>query len=87
MMQIIYHSDFKKSVQKAPKSQKKKLAKLIEVLRGDPFHPLLHTKRLSGKLAKFLSFRITRDWRVIFKFLSAEAVQLVDVGNRKDIYR
>ncbi|MBI2459523.1 MAG: type II toxin-antitoxin system RelE/ParE family toxin [Parcubacteria group bacterium] len=52
-----------------------------------PFHPLLHAKRLSGKLAGLLSFRITRDWRVIFQFNDPETIQLLRVKHRKDVYR
>ncbi len=60
-MRIVYHSDFFKSSRKIPQSQQEKLTELIELVQKNPFHPSLHTKRLNGKLAGFLSFRITRD--------------------------
>lgn len=48
---------------------------------------MLHTKYLTGRLPGLLSFRITRDWRVIFKFNDAHTIQLIRVRHRKDIYR
>ncbi len=49
--------------------------------------PKLHSKPLVGKLKGFYSFRITRNWRVIFSFLDRETIFLIDVAHRKDIYR
>lgn len=70
-----------------PVTQQQKLAKLLEHLVENPYHPLLHTKHLSGELVGLLSFRITRDWRVIFHFIDAGTIQLLRAGNRKNIYR
>ena len=87
MIRIVYHSDFLKSAKHLPQKQQKKLSELVELLERNPFHPLLHTTRLTGELIGFLSFRITRDWRVIFQFLDVETVQLLRVKHRKDAYR
>lgn len=86
-MQVVYHDDFLKSAARLPKSQQKKLANLIELMVANPYHPLLHTKRLTGELLGTLSFRITRDWRVIFQFLDPQKVYLLRVRHRKDSYR
>jgi addiction module RelE/StbE family toxin len=87
MIQIFYHPSFRKSADKLPKIQQEKLAELIELLSSNPFNPLLHTKRLTEKLSGFFSFRITRDWRVFFRFLDQETIQLLRVKHRKDVYR
>lgn len=87
MIRIVYHANFLKSSAHLPQAQQQKLAKLIGVFQENPFHSLLHTKRLTKELAGFLSFRITRDWRVIFQFLDADTIQLLRVRNRKDAYR
>ena len=87
MIRIIYHQNFLKSAEKLPKIQQEKLARLLELLENNPFHSLLHTKRLAKELTGFLSFRITRDWRVIFQFLKPDVIQLLRVKHRKDIYR
>jgi len=87
MSQIVYSKGFLKSVKAIPKECQRKLSKLLEIFQEQPFHSLLHTKHLSGELSGFLSFRITRDWRVIFRFESPEVIKLIRVANRKDIYR
>ena len=86
-MIIVYHRNFLKSARKLPETEQIKLAELLEILKQNPFHPLLHTKRLTKELSGFLSFRITRDWRVIFQFTNAATIQLLRVKNRKDAYR
>lgn len=86
-MQVIYHSNFLKSAKKLPKPQQEKLSCLVEVLQNNPYPSSLHTKRLAENLAGLLSFKITRDWRVIFQFLDQNTIQLLRVKHRKDIYR
>lgn len=86
-MQFIYSGQFIANSKKLPVSIQNKLAKLLDIFSADPFHPLLHTKRLSGKLISQYSFRITRDWRALFVYESRDIIKLIDVGHRKDIYR
>ncbi len=86
-MRVILERDFLKSAAELPKGIKKKLAKSIGVLEENPYSSLLHTKKLTGELTGLFSFRITRDWRVIFYFRDPETICVVDIGNRKDIYR
>lgn len=87
MIQIVYSNYFIKTVRKLPVKQQEKLTELLEILKKNPFYPLLHTKSLSEQLTGFYSFRITREWRVIFQFIAPEKIQLVEVGHRKDIYK
>jgi len=86
-MRVLFSKRFVKSIGTLPKDIHKKLDRLLELMRTDPYHPLLHTRRLSGDMAGYLSFRVTRDWRVIFQFISPNEIQLVELGNRKDIYK
>lgn len=87
MIQVAYSNYFLKSVKKLGGKHREKLAELLEILRQNPFSSLLHTKALTGKLTGFYSFRITRDWRVIFQFVTPEKIKLTDIGHRKDIYK
>lgn len=87
MIVLVYSNHFLKSAKKLPKLQQDKLAKLLEVLQKNPFNSKLHTKPLVGQLSGLYSFRITRDWRVIFQFLSPDKIHLVDIGHRKEIYK
>lgn len=87
MIAVQYSDYFLRSARKLPKEQQEKLVPRIELLSENPFHPKLHSKHLTGKLSGLYSFRITRDWRVIFQFVSPQQIELIDVANRKDIYR
>lgn len=86
MIRLVYGDSFLKSLKKLPPDQQRKTAQLLETVKIGPFQPLLHTKKLTGKLTGFLSFRITRDYRVIFRFLDPETIQLLRAMHRKDIY-
>ena len=86
-MTIIYGNSFLKSARKISPTHQKKLADLISILQKNPFNPLLHTKPLSGSLSGLYSFRITREWRVIFQFINIDTIKLLLVGHRKDIYQ
>lgn len=89
MPRVLESEPFSKATRKLPKSQQDKLGILVELLRSNPNDPLLHTKRLSGKMSDWYSFRITRDWRVTFKYLDEEdeTILLLNVAHRKDVYR
>ena len=87
MIILVYSNRFLKSARKLPKQQQKKLVNLLEIIQGNPFHSQLHTKSLTGQLSGLYSFRITRDWRVIFRFLSPDKIQLLNLNHRKDIYK
>jgi len=86
-VKISFKDGFHKSAKVFNKKQRDKLADLVVLLSRNPFNKKLHTKPLGGKLAGLYSFRITRDWRVIFKFLSPQEILVIKVGNRKDIYK
>jgi len=73
-MEIVYSKNFVESAKLLPKSIKKKLAGLLGIFKENPFHQKLHTKPLVGKLKGYYSFRITRDWRVIFSFLNPKNI-------------
>lgn len=87
MIEILYGSRFWKQARTLPKAQQEKLALLIPLLQNNPFDSLLHTKRLDPPLDGTLAFRITRDWRVQFRFIDGTSIQLMNVKHRKDIYR
>ena len=87
MVAIYYGKNFLKSAKNLQQPQQEKLAKLLENLAKNPYERKLHTKHLTGKLSGLYSFRITRDYRVIFQFLSPNEIQLVEIAHRKDIYK
>jgi len=86
-MNVVYSRNFLKAVSHLPVQIQEKLDELLAILAEEPFHALLHTKQLAGELRESYSFRVTRDWRVIFEFETRDTIRLVAVGHRKDIYR
>ncbi len=87
MIRILEGIHFASDAHKLPRSAQVKLSFLLELFRINPFDPRLHTKPLTEPLRGLFAFRITRDWRVIFKFLSSHEILLSRVKHRKDIYR
>lgn len=87
MIEVRFGIRFLRSAKQLPTPFQKKLAQCLLLLQKQPFDVRLHTKRLSGEFTGFLSFRINRDWRVIFLFENPQTIILQEVGHRKDIYR
>ncbi len=87
MIRVYYAKKFLKQVKSLPIVQQKKLTQMIELLRQNPNDSRLHSKRLQGEMKDLLSFRITRDWRVTFRFFESDSVEIMEVEHRKDIYR
>lgn len=85
--EIVYDSDFLRDVRKLPSECQNKLAELIVIFQKDPFDPKLHTKPLAAPLQGVFSFRITRDYRVGFKFLATHVIRLLAADNRDQIYK
>jgi len=86
-MQVTYDKTFLKSVQKIPAAQQRILARKLELLQQNPYDSRLHTKALSTPLTGIYSFRITREYRVLFRFIDPEIIFLVTAKHRKDVYR
>lgn len=85
--EIVYGGGFLKDARALPKPTQKKLAALLELLLHDAFEPRLHTKPLSPPLHGKYSFRITRDWRVIFEFIAPHTIYLLAIDRRDRIYK
>lgn len=86
-MKLLFDRKFLKLASKIPQNQQRKLAQLLTILERDPFDARLHTKQLSTPLEGIFSFRITREYRVLFRFISEDTIFLMQVRHRKDIYK
>lgn len=87
MNQLRYKKEFLKKFVALPKGIQAAYAELEKEFIENPFHPHLHTKGLHGKLRNHYSFRITRDYRVVFEFAAEAEIHLITVGHRRDIYK
>ena len=84
--EVFYSASFVKDARKLPQDAQEKLGDLLDLLRENAFDPRLHTKALSKPLSGKFSFRITRDWRVGFRFVAPHMIHLLVVERRDQIY-
>lgn len=85
--EIIYDDGFLKDARQLPIEISGKLSELLEILRKDSFDPRLHTKPLGAPLQGLFSFRITKNYRVGFKFLADYVIRLLVADRRDKIYK
>ncbi len=82
---IYYHNQFKKSFQRLPNDIQRKAKERVRIFRENPFHPLLDTYKLHGKLREQWSFSVKGQYRIIFLFDNNDTIFL-DIGPH-DIYK
>ena len=94
MVKLVWGSSFKRAYKKSIKGRRDlrdKLVELLEIFQNDPFHPILKTHKLSGKLEGLWAFVVEYDCRVIFKFVEnpdtkEKEALLVDIGRHDEVY-
>lgn len=88
-MKISYHKDFVKHFDKRIKSHPnlvKKYKKRYKIFIENKSHPLLKDHKLKGELKGKRSFSITGDIRVIYRELSYNIVEFLDIGTHTQVY-
>lgn len=83
---IHYSSEFIKGFKNLPKNIKKLAVGQELIFRNNPKDPRLHLKILKGRLKGLCSFRVTRNYRVLFAWKDKENVLFYEIGDRKFIY-
>lgn len=78
---IYYSSHFLKRYKKLPEFLKAAGSERELIFRKDCLNPKLDTHKLKGKLQDLWSFSITHKHRIVFRFLTGDAVLFVDVGD------
>ncbi len=89
MIKLVWGSSFRRAYKKTLKSKPdldKKFWKLISLFERDPFHPMLKTHKLSGKLKGLWAFVVEYDCRVVFEFMGKDKAILVDIGTHDEVY-
>lgn len=82
---IKYSPEFVKSLARLPKNQLKNLATKEKIFLQNPFHPLLRTHKLGGKLEGFYAFSVSYHWRIVFHFKGRDIV--FDAVGTHAVYR
>ncbi|MCI0532744.1 type II toxin-antitoxin system RelE/ParE family toxin [bacterium] len=85
-MEIVLGPDFERRLAKLPKRTQSMCYAQISRFKKNPRDARLHVKKLHGLGAAY-SFRITREYRVLFYFHAKDIVILFAIGHRKNIYR
>lgn len=86
MIEIQTTHTFDKLFLKLPRKIQTKAAEKTELFKQNAFHPSLRTEKLSPKRHNVWSFRVDRTYRVVFKFMSNDMVELRYIGHHNEIY-
>jgi proteic killer suppression protein len=86
MLELSTTATFDRLFSKLPKAIQRKAATKTDLFRENPFHPSLRTEKLHPKHQEVWSFRVDRAYRVIFKFLGPDHVELRFIGHHHSIY-
>lgn len=87
MATVQFAPHFLRQAKQLPMPIKSVLKEQIRRLQENPGDVRLHVKALHGKLSGLFSFRITRNYRVIYKIDAGTIYILLAVDDRKDVYR
>lgn len=87
MVEIFVTAEFENHYQNLSSVLKRKAEKQERIFCENPFHPSLHTEKLEPKEREVWSFRIDRNYRVIFRFLDGGKVLFLTVGPHDWVYR
>jgi len=87
MIEIIATKEFKKYYQALPKEIQKKAIKQQRLFCQNPFYPSLNTEKLEPKGRQAWSFRIDRDYRIVFRFIDQNKVVFLVCGHHSWIYK
>jgi len=83
---IFKKGHFEKKYKRLPEYIRIDLNFKIDLLLKDPFHPLLHTHALHGRLTNFFAFYLRDGFRVLFD-IRGDIILLHDVGSHNKYRR
>lgn len=82
---IVFSSHFKRSIKRIDTKLRVKMWNCIRLFQEYPFHATLKTHKLAGRRDGMYAFRVTNDYRIIFRF-SDEQVALLEALITHDEY-
>ncbi len=59
----------------------KKFKKQAKIFQENPRYPSLNTELLEPESARIYSFRIDRKYRVVFVFINADEIEIIDIND------
>ena len=86
-MEVIATAEFRALFNTLPLPIKKKVVKQREIFCKNPFYNSLNTEKLELKNKQIWSFRIDKNYCVVFRFLESNRALFLVVGPHQWIYR
>ena len=86
-MQVVFSKNFTKKYTRLNKSLKDKFKSKLDIFMVDNKNPSLNVHYLHGKYDGFYSFNVNADFRVIFRYISADLVEIVTIGTHSELYK
>lgn len=87
MIEISVTDEFRRRYQELPVVIKNKAVRKESIFRQNPFHASLQTEKLSPKQREVWSFRIDREYRIVFRFTSSNNILFLTCGHHHFVYR
>ncbi len=85
-VKIIFSSHYVRAAKKVPRTIFLIINHKVAIFQNDPFHLFLHTHKLVGKLLGHHAFSVTRDYRIIFRFVDTTTVLFESIGRHDEVY-
>ena len=79
-------SNFRKKFDNLSKEVQKITVSKIIIFENNFLHPGLNVHKLKGKFSAFWAFYVTKNYRILFRFLKANEVIYYDIDTH-DIYK
>lgn len=87
MTEILYTPEFERRYHELPLAIQKKAEKREAIFRKNPFHSSLKTEKLEPRKKEYWSFRIDREYRILFRFDDSKRIIFISCGHHNWIYR
>jgi len=86
MIRISTTATFDRLFSELPLKIQEKAARKTELFKENPFSPILRTEKLHLKKHDVWSFRVDRDYRIVFKFVAKGQAEFRLIGHHNKIY-
>ncbi len=87
MTTVHYTPEFARRYRELPRTIQQKAERREVLFRSNPFHPSLRTEKLAPREKEYWSFRIDREYRIIFRFGDDHSVYFLTCGHHNWVYR
>ena len=84
---IIYlHKHFEKQFAKRPQNVRERFKERRDIFISNSRHPLLNDHVLQGAFEGYRSINVTGDFRAVYKYIAADAVEFVDIDTQHNLF-